>query len=357
MPDSSQEKTEQATPKKRRDERKKGNVFSSKDLVSAFFILLMFFTMRLMSSLMVKVISDSMTYWLDLCSGNIPITPVYTRTVFLEVVRAFCLTAGPPLIVGILVNVLFTGAQTRFVFSGEALKFKLSRMNPLEGIKKMFSLKALVELVKNLLKIAVIAAIIYNEIIDRLPEIARLLDVDVKAGMAYLAGAIYSTIMTIGAVFLGVGVADLLYQWYQFEKDMRMTKQEIKEEYKQMEGDPQIKGRIKQKQREMSQQRMMQEVPTADVIIRNPTHYAVAIRYNPDKNNAPVVVAKGAGYVALHIIGCAEDNDVTMVENKPLARALYEKVELDREIPPDFYSAVAEILAFVYNLKNKKPVF
>ena len=357
MPDSSQEKTEQATPKKRRDERKKGNVFSSNDLVAAFFILAVFFSMNLCSNLFMQTLMDCMKKWLSACTGQEVFTVAFVQTIFIDVVKVFCLTAGPMLIIGIMINVLGTGAQTRFLFSGENLKMKFSRLNPLEGIKKMFSLKALVELAKNLLKIAAIAAVIYNQLIDRLAEFALLLDMDVRAGLVYIAGAIYSTVMSVGAVFLGIGAADLFYQWFQFERDMRMTKQEIKEEYKQMEGDPQIKGRIKQKQREMAQRRMMQEVPSADVIIRNPTHYAIAVRYQPEKNNAPVVVAKGAGYVALHIIGCAEDNNITMVENKPLARALYEKVDIDREIPPEFYSAVAEVLAFVYNLKKKKPVF
>lgn len=348
------EKTERATPKKRRDERKKGNVFSSKDLVAALFLLIVFLVLKALAPLMYVTFSNSMKTWLSLCDGSFKLTDSGMKSIFIDIVKTTLIIAGPVMAVAVLSNIIFTGAQTRFIFSGEALKPKFSRINPIEGIKRLFSLHSLVEVAKSLIKIAVISAIIYDHIKNSLRTIAKLFDVDLLSSVAYIASEIFSTVMIIAIFFVGLGVFDFLYQWWEYEKNLRMTKQEVKEEFKQTEGDPQIKGKIRQKQQEMSRRRMMQQVPNADVVIRNPTHYAVAILYDPDKNNAPVVIAKGMDYVALKIIDIAKEHGVTLTENKPLARALYEEVDLGREIPPTFYQEVAEILAWVYDLKNKK---
>ena len=347
------EKTEQATPKKKRDERKKGNVFSSKDLVAAFFILIIFYTIKILGKMMLSMLFNSMIYWLKVCDGSYVLSEDKIVPLLIEVCKTIFIVAGPLLIVSGFINIIFTGAQTKFIFSTEALKPKFSRMNPIEGIKKLFSMRSLVEIVKSLLKIAIVSAIIYSQIKGSIKDIAKLYDVDILSSVMYLCSAVFSTVMSISFVFIGLGILDLGYQWWDYEKNMKMTKQEVKEEYKQMEGDPQIKGKIKQKQREMSQKRMMQEVPKADVIIRNPTHYAIAVRYEPEKNNAPIVVAKGADRVAMKIIEIAKDHDITMTENKPLARALYDEVDIGREITGEFYQEVAEILAWVYDLKNK----
>ena len=348
------EKTEQATPKRRRDERKKGNVFSSKDLVSAFFILAVFSVINAFGRQMLTALYNSMQYWVGLSGNPFALTDAALRAMLVEVLRTILVVAGPIMLVSILVNVLLTGAQTRFLFSTEALKPKFNRLSPISGIKRMFSLRSLVEVIKSLLKIAVICAIIYDNITGSLQKIARLYDVDIQSAVLYLCSTVYSTVLSIAVVFVLLGVADLLYQWWDYEKNLRMTKQEVKEEYKQLEGNPQIKSKIRQKQQEMARRRMMQEVPNADVVIRNPTHYAIAIRYEPEKNHAPQVVAKGADQVALKIIQIAEENKITLTENRPLARALYEEVDIGREIPPSFYQEVAEILAWVYDLKNKK---
>lgn len=357
--DSGEEKTEEATPKRKRDERKKGNVFSSKDLTAAFFILGMFAMFKVLSQLILESLTDSMTYWIGVSGkGSLLLADgTFPTSLLLRAGRTVAIAAGPLLIIGIAINIIMTGAQTRFIFSLEPAKFKISRLNPIEGFKKMFSLRSVVELIKSLLKIAVIFALVKSEIEEQLPTIMKLSEMELMPAVAYICSTTFSIAMTIGMVFVFVGILDLLYQWYDHNKNLKMTKQEVKEEYKQMEGDPQIKGKIKQKQREMSQQRMMQDVPTADVIIRNPTHYAIAVKYDPESAKAPVVVAKGADYVAMKIIGIAEENDVTMVENKPLARALYDKIDVGREIAPEFYQPVAEILAFVYDLKNKKLPF
>ena len=219
----------------------------------------------------------------------------------------------------------------------------------------MFSLKGLFELAKSLIKMLLLIVVVYNEIKDRLPEIARLMNVEPISGVVYIAETIFSIVMTLGMVFVAVAAVDFMFQRYSYENDLKMTKQEVKDEYKQMEGDPKIKGKRRAIQQQMANQRMMQAVPEADVIIRNPTHFAVALKYDPEKNSAPVVIAKGKDLAALRIADVAAEHDVPTVENVPLARGIYEKVDVGREIPAEFYQAAADVLWFVYNLK-KKPV-
>ena len=348
------EKTEKATPRRKKEERKKGNVFSSKDFAAAFFVLILFLVLKIFSERMYSGLAKCLSDFINMSGQISELKSGTVMTIFRQSISTILYVAWPIFVVGMVVPVVFTGIQTKFMFSMSAIKPKFSRLNPLEGFKKLFSLRNVVELVKSLLKLAIIAAIIINSIKKRIYDIVNLMDADASQAVVYVASAIYSTVITIAIIFIFLGIADFGYQWWEYEKNLRMSKQEIKEEYKQMEGDPQIKGKIKQKQREMSRARMMQEVPTADVIIRNPTHYAVAVRYDIDKDAAPVVVAKGADLVAKKIIEIAEENNIAMQENKPLARALYSEVEIGQMIPVEFYSEVAEILAFVYNLKQKK---
>lgn len=352
--DSSGEKTEKATPKRKRDERKKGNVFSSQDIVAAFSVLIMFLTIKICFENMSKQIADCFMFWFTECGHYEEITKQTISYILINSAKTVLLVAGPIFLVGIIAPVIFTGMQTKFIISKEALKPKFSRLSPIAGFKKMFSLRAIVELIKNLLKIAIITGIIYSQIKKRIGELMQLFDVEVKSAVVYLCSSVFSIVITICIIFILIGILDFFYQWWEYEKNLKMTKHEVKEEYKQMEGDPQIKGAIKQKQRQMSQARMMQDVKTADVVVRNPTHFAVAIRYDPDKDRAPIVVAKGMDYVALKIIDIAAENDVILQENKPLARALYHEVDVGMEIPEEFYRPVAEILAFVYDLKQKK---
>ncbi len=359
MPESSGEKTEKATPHKLREQRKEGNVMQSKDVVTAAFILLTFFILRLMAKFMYQTVSNSMTYWLSMAGGGMGglkidgMEPV--PKLILEIGRAVLFTAGPILLASILIPVIVTGIQTKFIFSKKSIQFKLDKLNPFQGIKKMFSISSLFELAKSIAKLVILIAVVYGEIKDRVVDFARLMQMDVVSGMLYMAEAVFAICMKIAAVFVAVAAIDFLFQKYKWDKDMRMTKQEVKEEYKQMEGDPQIKSKRRQKQQQMAMSRMMQDVPQADVVIRNPTHFAVAIRYDENRDRAPVVVAKGADKVAFRIIEKAEENGVSVVENVPLARGLYKSVDIGREIPYDFYHAVAEVLAFVYDMKGKKP--
>lgn len=210
------------------------------------------------------------------------------------------------------------------------------------------------ELLKALIKITVLGWMIYSFLSSRMHEFVRLMDGTVMDAIAFAGDTVLSLVNTVGIAFLFLAAFDYLYQWWEYEKNLRMSKQEIKEEYKQTEGDPQIKGKIREKQRQMSSRRMMQNVPKADVIIRNPTHFAVALGYDPQRNKAPVVLAKGADRVALKIVEIGEANDVYIMENRPLARGLYDAAEIDMEIPSEFYQAVAGVLAFVYKLKKEK---
>lgn len=347
-----EEKTEKATPKKRRDQRKEGNVLQSKEIVTAASVLGIFAAMRLLAGFMMKnllsytaiVYEQSGTY--ELNTDTVMPLAVRILTVILVVVGPVCAAA-------MLLGIIPTIAQTRGLFTMKALKPKFSRLNPLEGIKKMFTMQAIVGILKGLVEVIVVGVLIYNEISSRMPIILSLSDAGLMQGLAYTGLSIFDMVMLVCIMLVFVAAGDFLFQWWQFEKKLKMSKQEVKEEFKQMEGDPQVKSKIKQRQQQMAQSRMMQEVPSADVIIRNPTHFAVALRYDQDKNKAPQVVAKGADYLAKRIIEVAQNHDVMCIENPPLARALYKQVDLGREIPYELYDAVAEVLTVVYKEKNK----
>lgn len=347
-----EEKTEKATPKKRRDQRKEGNVLQSKEIVTAASVLGIFALVRILAGYMMKCIlafSESIFER----SGTYDVNADTVMPLVVEMMTVVVMIVGPVCAGAMLLGIIPTVAQTRGLFTMKALKPKFSRLNPLEGIKKLFSAQAIIGILKGLIEVIAIGWMVYNEISERLPRILSLMDTGLMQGLAYAALSIFDVVMLICILLVFVAAGDFLFQWWQFEKKLRMSKQEVKEEFKQMEGDPQVKSKIKQRQQQMAQSRMMQEVPTADVIIRNPTHYAVALRYDQDKNRAPQVVAKGKDYLAQKIVQIAEENDVYTMENPPLARALYAQVDLGREIPVELYDAVAEVLTVVYREKNK----
>ena len=249
--------------------------------------------------------------------------------------------------------VVATFAQTRLLVSGELMKPKFNRINPLEGFKRLFSLKSVINALKGILKISILMVIVYFSIENMFHESAKYLYVDLRASCTHLFSQGVSMVVKIALAFIALAALDILYQWWDYERQIRMSKQEIKEEYKQTEGDPQIKGKIKEMQRKRAQSRMMQQVPQADVVIRNPTHFAVALRYHPDEDAAPIVLAKGQDSLALRIVKVAEEHKVAVIENVPLARALYADAELDREIPPALYNPVAEVLVYIFRLNEK----
>ncbi|MBE6749126.1 MAG: flagellar biosynthesis protein FlhB [Ruminococcaceae bacterium] len=347
------EKTEKATPKKRKDERKKGNVFLSKDAVTAVSLIASFYALKVFASTIFSGIQDLVKRYISLAGTTEVFLSSDISTTFTDLGLVFLKCAMPLVLVSALVAVVVTMAQTKMLFSPKAFAPKFSRINPLNGIKKMFSMRAIVELLKSLFKIVVLLYVVYTVLIDEVVTLPTLINMTPVSAINKTGEIIMDVVLKSGIAFVFLAAADYLYQWWDYEKNMKMSKQEIKDEYKQVEGNPQIKGRQRNLQQQRSRQRMMQNVPEADVVIRNPTHFAVALKFDRDKDRAPRVVAKGMDQLALRIVKVAEENDVYVTEDRPLARALYDAVEVGDEIPEEFYKAIAKILAFVYNLKNK----
>jgi len=350
---SGQEKTEKATPKRRQDERKKGNIFQSKDIITVGSIAASFYVLKFWMPYIYRFTGDTFKKYIGLIETTNTLDTNFTVHLFMDIAKVVASVSGLMIAAVILVGIILTGAQTRFIFSKEAFKFKFSKLNPLSGIKRMFSLRSLIEILKNIIKIIIIGIVIYNVIIKNLKFIPKLMYFDMMSAVKFVFDVIMSAVNSVIIYFVAISLIDYIYQWWEYEKNIKMTKQEVKDEFKNTEGNPEIKGKIKEKQRRISMMRMMQQVPNADVIIRNPTHYAIAVKYDENSSRAPVVIAKGQDNVALKIIQKAVDSKIHIIENKPLARALYSKVELNHEIPVEYYEPIAEILAWVYKLKEK----
>ncbi len=347
------EKTEKATPKRKQDERKKGNVFQSREVGTVLSLVAVVYSLQLLGPWILSRIQQSISDFFGLAGSQEFVSTADVRNFFIQVAVCFAITILPVLLIGNLVSILCTIAQTRGLVSFQSLKPKFNRIDPIQGFKRLFSLRGVVELLKSILKIVILGVVIWGSIKELLPIIPRVMDMTIPQAMTATGSAIMDIVKNVAIIMAFVAAADYLYQWYEYEKNLRMSKQEIKEEYKQTEGDPQVKGKIREKQNMMARRRMMQNLPSADVVIRNPTHYAVALKYDAKHNRAPVVIAKGQDSLALRIVAVAQQHDIVITENRPLARGLYEAVELGQEIPDRFYQPVAEVLAFVYNLKKK----
>lgn len=350
---SAEEKTEKATPKKREDERKKGNIFQSADVVSALSVLAVFTALRIAMPYIYRTVSNLVTRFLTYAKTQDSLSGTFALDVNREMWIAILLLSAPVLLASVGAAVLVTGAQTRFKFSGEKIKFKGSNISLIQGFKRLFSLRSVVEVLKAIIKLAIIGYLIYLKIVDIFAQCTVMMETGVMQSTVAILNDLMDLVIQMSIMLIGLSAADYFYQWWEYERNIKMTKQELKEEYKQLEGNPEIKGRIRQTQREMSRRRMMQQVPTADVVVRNPTHFAVALRYDPDRDQAPVVVAKGQDYIALRIVAIAEENNIPMKEDRPLARALYASVKVGSEIPPEFYAALAAIMAWVFQLKKE----
>lgn len=346
-------KTEKATPKKRKDERKKGHTFTSKDIVSVSSIVVMFSFLKIIFPSLYGKNKLFIEKYMGYAASVDHITYSFIHDILIDCILLFLHIAAPILLVSIGVTIITTGAQTRFLFAKENLKPKFNRLNPIEGFKRLLSLKSFIEVIKGTLKIAIIGFIIYDFFRKRIYDFSQTLFMDISQSVKYILDSIMDLVYSICIIFVFVAGLDYLYQRWDYEKQIKMSKHEVKEEYKQMEGDPQIKGKIKEKQRQFAMSRMMQAVPTADVVIKNPTHFAVALKYDIEKDQAPMVVAKGQDQIALKIIHVAESNQVHVIENRELARAIYASSDLNMEIPMAYYTAVAEILAMIYS-KTKK---
>lgn len=345
-------KTEKATPKRREDERKKGNLFQSSDVVSALSILAVFAAMRAALPYAYRYFGNFFIRCFSRAGAQSTLDAALSLDSLNAGWEALLLIAGPAMLVSVLAAVLSTGAQTRFKFSHEKIKFRFSNISPLQGFKRLFSLRSVVEVLKAAVKMTAIGYLLYGKIRDISGRCVLMMDGDVFQSSVAILEDIFDFVLQMSLVFIGMAALDYFYQWWEYERNIRMTKQEVKEEYKELEGNPETKGRQRQEQRKISRRRMMQQVPTADVVVRNPTHIAVALRYDIEKDRAPVVVAKGQGYLAQRIVIIAEGCGIPMKEDKPLARALYAAVEVGTEIPPEFYTALAEIMAWVYRRKK-----
>lgn len=352
------EKTEPATEKKLSDARKEGQVAKSREIANATGILALFLVLKFW-------VGHMGIQFLEVFQAIYSRVPEMARTwngfmpehdmliLFQEMIIQVIYLIAPIILIAFLVAFLSDVVQVKWQITPKTMQPKFSKINPLSGFKRMFSANALVELIKAIAKIGLIIYIAYSFLKDKWQYVYMLYDIPLLQ-VLQLAGEMVTDLgIRIAMVYMIIALADYIYQKVKFSKDMRMTKQEVKEEYKQQEGDPQIKGKIRQKMREVSQRRMMQSLPQADVVITNPTHYAVAIKYDPDEADAPIVLAKGEDYLAQKIKEIARENQVEIVENKPLARMLYANVEVGAQVPPELYQAVAEVLAFVYHLKGK----
>lgn len=350
------EKTEKATPKKRKDERKKGNTFQSKDVVSVVLLFMAFFMLNLMLPLIYQQLKNIYRGQMDKIVTMDTLTVTGVGQLFREAAQVFFISVLPVAIVIMFIAIIMSGVQTGFLITGDALKPKFNRISPVSGIKRMFSLRSVVELLKSMAKVALIIGVIYTTILSIIPMTPDMLATKLDANLIFMNDQIISMVQTVCLIFSVVAILDYAYQRYDYEKKLKMTKQEVKDEYKQTEGNPEIKGKIRQKQREMSMSRMMQMVPQADVIVRNPTHYAVALKYDMDHDVAPLVLAKGKDHIAMRIVKVGEENKILVKENKALARGLYESVEINDYIPAELYKAVAELMAWVYSHKKKENV-
>ena len=350
---ANEEKTEEATPKKKSEARKKGQIARSKDVGLAITMVTCTLVILLLSGMIVGNLKDTMVYFLQ--SGMLQdINEMSIKSIVITILLKAGLCILPVVIPIMIAGIVASLMQTGFLLTGESLKPKFSKLNPISGFKNMFSKKSFVDLLKNLAVVTIIGFIGFLYVRDNYDKILQISNTYLPSLGGQVQDLVVGIFFQVSVVLVIIAAADYFVQFRFHQKDLRMTKQEIKEEYKQMEGDPQIKSKIKQKQREMATRRMMASVADATVVITNPTHFSIALKYEEGNNEAPKVVAKGADLVALKIKEVAKENDVPIMENKPLARMIYEQVDIDREIPQEMYQAVAEILAMVYKLKNKK---
>ena len=350
----SEEKTEKATPKRRREAREKGQVAKSREVVSAILLLSMFWTIKLLSKYLYQNLSIVLNKFLTLYQyGEEFYKDGSIKSVLYYSVETYMRLMVPILFVAAAASLAANYLQVGFLFTLKPLMPNLNKINPIEGFKRLFSKNSIVELLKAILKILLIGYFIYDFFRDNYRAIPSLLEMDLNNSITFIGDSIISIGIRASAVLLVLSLFDYGYQVWEFEKNLKMSKQEIKEEYKQVEGNPQIKSKIREKQRQLSLRRMMAEVPKADVIITNPTHLAIAIKYDSNIADAPYVIAKGKDLIAQRIKDAADINEIPIIENKPLAQALYKSIDIGEQIPEDMYQAVAEILAFVYSIKNR----
>ena len=349
---SMSDKTEEPTPKKKKDARKQGNIAKSAEVNKAMTFIAILVVIYMMSG---SIISELQGFIVNILSGDFSMTmnDNTIRILMFKVMMSFMKIVLPISLIIMVFGILGSLIQTGLFFSMESLKPKFSKLNPLTGLKNMFSMKAIVNLIKSMVVICIMIYLGYSFMSKNFEGIIKSGDIYLPYLFNIVLDLIKSILTSITLAVAVVAALDYGYEKFSHKKGLKMTKQEVKEEYKQMEGDPHIKGKIKQKQRQMANQRMMQAVPSSTVIVTNPTHISIAIRYEQGKDTTPIVVAKGADEVAFRIREIAKSHDIPIIENVPLARLIYKEVDIDQEIPEEMYKAVAEVLVAVYKIKNK----
>lgn len=350
--DSMQEKTEQATPKKREKAREEGDVAKSAEIPSVFVLLggvsVIYMASGYMYGKIVSVMRDCFLF------KTIPdFSNQYCLELLYRYSAGFFLIFAPVLLTVFIMALAANVYMVGFQISWKAIGIKLNKIDPINGLKKKLSLSSLVELLKSIAKLVVIGLLAWFAVKGELAQVNQLYSQSIGQILIFLLKVIFKIFIWVIIPMTALAIADYMYQIWQFEEKLKMTKQEVKDEHKQTEGDPQVKSRIKSLQFEAAKKRMMAEVPKADVVITNPTHFAVAIKYDPLKMSAPKVIAKGTGLIAQKIKEIARNEKIPLVENKELARNLYKIVDIGNEVPEDFYRAIAEVLAYVFKMKGK----
>lgn len=348
-----QEKTEEATPQRRDEFRKQGQVAQTRELSSALALLglslLMYFSGRLFVEQLMIIYSEM--YGEQIASA------VRSGDIYPSLVYAFkkiILLTVPVYGLLLALSMASTLLQVGFLYTENAITPNFNKINPVEGLKRLFSLKALVEGLKAVLKFCLVGFVIYWILKSELLVIPKLIYSESATLLLYIGNLIVRSMLSISALMMVLSGLDYLFQRFDLEKQMKMTKQEVKEELKSREGDPLIKARIRKIQKEMATKRMMNDVPKADVIITNPTHLALAIKYDPDRFAAPILLAKGADHMAQKIRELAKEHQIPIIENKPLARAMFKVMDVGQVIPKELFEAVAEVLAYVFRLRRKR---
>ncbi len=352
------EKTEEPTSKKLEDARKEGQVAKSREITNAFELLAVFVILKVwvgyMGESFVGIFQNLYSQipdYIKMYDGFLPNATF--DVIFFQTMIRLLIMILPVLLVGFLIAFLCDVVQVKWKPTGKPLQPKFSKLNPVSGFKRIFSVNSLMELAKSIAKIAIIGYAVYSYLSKNAPSIFLLYDISLNQAIAQIGNLVINLGFRISIFYMLIAIVDFVYQKIKFKNDMKMTKQEVKDEYKNQEGDPQIKSKQRARMQEASRRRMMQKLPEADVVITNPTHYAVAIKYDPELYDAPFVIAKGADYLAQKIKETARENQIEIVENKPLARMLYANVDVGGIVPSELYQAVAEVLAFVYHLKGK----
>lgn len=352
------EKTEPATAKKLSDARKEGQVAKSTEIVSAIYLLVIFYIFDFLLGYIgehvlenYNVVYSAIPTYASEAEDMTSINSI--GEIMMNLITTVIIILAPVMAITMLLNTVTNIVQVKWQITAKPMKPKFNKISPKSGVKKIFSKQSLVNMLKSISIVSICIYVVYEAWLDNYMLMYKLFDMPLMDALIAIGDVVLGICEDISMIYIIIGLIDYVFQKHKFKEDMKMTKQEVKDEYKNSEGDPQVKGQQKRRMREASMRRMMQKLPEADVVITNPTHFAVALKYDLEVAGAPIVIAKGEDFLAQKIKEVARENKIEIVENKPLARALYHSVEVGDEIPQELYQAVAEVLAYVFSLKKK----